>query len=204
MYIPKKFRTKFDDESLSGYFFGYVNEQDGFKVWVPSKHRIMISPNVEFRSEKLSTTNNSVELGFHPPQDDRHDVNSQNAFEDEFHRTQDDDHISESDYDNDVNEEDTHLGDSNDFPLSRPVHKIKRPAKFKDYKVGYQPRRANIALAYLTQAVQQDLKPTNFDEAMQSHDSSEWFYAMCDVAICPVYYDRTVLRTRAALRGKYM
>ena len=79
----------------------YVNERDGYKVWVSSKHRIMKSPNIELHPEKLCTTN-TVELKFHPPEDDRHDVNSQNAFEDEFHSALEDGHISESDSGNDV------------------------------------------------------------------------------------------------------
>ena len=117
----------------NGYFVGYVNEKDGYKFWVPSKHRLMKSPNVDFCPEKSCTTNNTVDLEFHPPEDDRHDVNSQSTCEDEFHSDQEDNHISESDSENDVDEENTHQDDSNDFSLSSPFRKIKRPVKLKYY-----------------------------------------------------------------------
>ena len=94
----------------------------------------MRSPNVEFRPEKWCTANNTVELEFHPSEDDRHDVNSQSAFEDKFHSAQEDDQISESDSEEDVEKENTHQDDSNNFPLSRRVRKIKRPAKLKTMK----------------------------------------------------------------------
>ena len=92
----------------------------------------MKSTNVEFCPEKC-ITDNTVELEFHPPEDNRHDLNRQSACEY--------DDISDSDSENDVDEENTHQNDRNDFPLSRSVRKIKRPAKLKDY-------RSIIALAY--------------------------------------------------------
>ena len=72
-------------------------------------------------------------------------------------------HISESDSENDdVDEENIYQNDNNDFSLSRPARKIKRPDKLKDYEVGYQSHGVNIA--YLTQVIQQNLEQTNFDE----------------------------------------
>ena len=59
-----------------------MNEKYGYKVWVPSKHPIMKLRNVDFRPQKIYTTNNAFELEFHPPEDDRHDVNRQSACED--------------------------------------------------------------------------------------------------------------------------
>ena len=107
-----------------------------------------------------------------------HDVNSQSDFKNKLHSAQKDHHISESYSENDVDEGNTHQDDNNDFPLSRPFRKIKRPAKLKGYEVDYQPHRANIALAYLTQAVQQDLEQAYFDKTMQSHNCSEWLHAI--------------------------
>ncbi|GLV44126.1 hypothetical protein CBL_21279, partial [Carabus blaptoides fortunei] len=63
--VPKNFRSKFDDKAVFGYFIGYVNEKYGYKVWVPSKHRVMKSRNVDFRPEKLCTTSNTIKLEFH-------------------------------------------------------------------------------------------------------------------------------------------
>lgn len=62
--IPKKFRSKFNDKADLGYFVGYVNDKDDYKVWIPSKHHIIKSRDVDFRPAKLCTTNNTIYLEY--------------------------------------------------------------------------------------------------------------------------------------------
>ncbi|XP_047115822.1 uncharacterized protein LOC124795783 [Schistocerca piceifrons] len=55
-----------------------------------------------------------------------------------------------------------------------------KDAKFSDYESGYQPhfsQEAN-ALVCLTKAIHEELTPTNFNEAMESSNSNEWFDVM--------------------------
>lgn len=180
--IPKKFRAKFDDKAVFGYFVGYVNEKDGYKVWVPSKHRIMKSRNVDFRPEKLCTKHKSIELEFHSSKEVKHDdEDNRNICKEENEVASDEIHICE--------DEEPRTTDAAGFDNiqetsdSRPVRRNRQPVKFDDYEVGYHPHRqsnsqTNIALAYLIEAVQEDLEPTNFREAMKSRDSDKWLHAM--------------------------
>ncbi|GLV46509.1 hypothetical protein CBL_20834 [Carabus blaptoides fortunei] len=120
--ILTNFRSKFDDKVVFGYFIGYVNEKDGYKVWVPSRHRVKKSRNVDFRPEKLCTTSNTIELEFqHSSREVGHNDET--------------DHVSEEDS---VEANDARPGKSSDNSevgqTTRPVRRIRQPAKLNDYE----------------------------------------------------------------------
>ena len=48
VHIPKENRTKLDDKSMKFIFFGYVDEDFGYRLWDPVKHKIIRSRDVIF------------------------------------------------------------------------------------------------------------------------------------------------------------
>lgn len=185
--MPKQFRSKFDPKAILGHFVGYVNDKDGYKVWVPSKHRIVKSRDVDFRPEKLCTTNKTVDLEFKTHhdnqayQDDDDDIDHGDS-DDERESTsdfQDADDMPDSDKDESISAEEPALVQA---PPRRPARTIRPPVRLGDYQVGHRTRRfeANVALTCSTEAVHDDLEPTNFNEAMKSRHSDKWVRAMND------------------------
>lgn len=187
--VPKQFRAKFDAKAVLGRFVGYVSDRDGYKVWVPSKHRLMRSRDVDFRPEKLCTTKNTIDLEFGTRCDDQDDRSGEVETGDQGG--------AESDYESfdDLPEEADDDGceppENAAQPVPeevvqgrvlRPARSIRLPPRYDDYEVGHQARRseADIALACLARAVQEDLEPTNFADAMKSRDSDKWLCAMKD------------------------
>lgn len=159
--MPKKFRSKFDAKAIFGYFIGYVNDKDGYKVWVPTNNRIMKSRNVDFRPEKLCTTNNSVEFEFdHVPEENGEEMEPTKS--------------------NPEHESSVDHNYSNESQNMRQVREIKPPVKFNDYELGYQIHRSqgNSVYSCLTEAVQEEQAPTNFSEAIKCRDSNKWLTAM--------------------------
>lgn len=158
--IPKQFRTKFDDKAVFGNFVGYVNDKDGYKIWVPSKHRVIKSRNVDFRPEKLCTSNNTIQLEFEDPVDIKEN--------------------EEKEADEQVISEEEEQAGIEEVGRKRPVREIRRPSKFDDFIVGYQAHRAqnNSAQSCLSETILEEFTPTNFDEAMRCQDSAKWMSAM--------------------------
>lgn len=153
---------KFDDKAVLGHLVGYINDKDGYKVWIPSKHRLVKMHDVDFRPEKLCTTNDVIELELqHSPEDSGGGPEQ----EQELHTTADSDTLEE---------------EPAVVVPRHPVRATRQPAKLNDYEVGYKARQpqANSAAALLTETVLQDIEPTNFTEAMKSSDSDNWTRAM--------------------------
>jgi len=61
-HIPKNFRRKFDNKSVHGHMVGYVNDKDGYKIYLPSQKKIIKSRDVDFKTERLCTTSVAVEV----------------------------------------------------------------------------------------------------------------------------------------------
>ncbi|KAF8774799.1 Copia protein like [Argiope bruennichi] len=61
-HVPKIFRSKFEDKSVHGHFVGYVNKKDGYKIYLPSRKKIIKSRDVDFKPERLYTTPVTVEV----------------------------------------------------------------------------------------------------------------------------------------------
>ncbi len=51
VHINKNFRSKFDDKAVHGHLVGYVNDRDGFRVWIPTQRKIVLSHYVRFKPE---------------------------------------------------------------------------------------------------------------------------------------------------------
>uniref|UniRef100_A0ABD2WYY7 Integrase catalytic domain-containing protein n=1 Tax=Trichogramma kaykai TaxID=54128 RepID=A0ABD2WYY7_9HYME len=186
--IPKQFRRKFDKKAVFGRFVGYVNEKDGYQVWVPSKNRVINSRNVDFRPEKLCTNHNEVELLINSEKDEEVsssencDPEEEESSCEEFHDTMNDAQ------DVKINAKEAasvhERGEASKFNSNaRPSRKIQPPARLNDYEVSYQThrlpnRQENSAWALLTEAIKQDNKPTNFQEAIKGHYREEWIRAM--------------------------
>ena len=51
VHVNKNFRSKFDDKAVHGHLVGYVNDRDGFRVWISSQGKIVLSHDVKFKPE---------------------------------------------------------------------------------------------------------------------------------------------------------
>lgn len=190
MNIPKQFRVKFDAKVVLGHFIGYVNDKDGYKVWVPSKHRIIKSRDVDFRPEKLCTTKKTIDFEFEnfcgdeayrdgDSGIDRGDADTEGEATSDIRIVDDND-----DCDNVEDTAPTAHADPVQAPAIRscPVRTTRLPVRFEDYEVSHQTCRSkvNSALICLTEAVLEELEPTNFSDAMKSRHSDKWLRAMRD------------------------
>eukprot|EP00253_Pinus_taeda_P023266 PITA_23266 len=53
VHIPKENRTKLDDKSIKCIFLGYANEDFGYRLWDPVKHKIIRSRDVIFNESEM-------------------------------------------------------------------------------------------------------------------------------------------------------
>ena len=53
VHIPKENRTKLDDKSMKCIFLGYVDEDLGYHLWDPIKHKIIRSRDVIFNESEM-------------------------------------------------------------------------------------------------------------------------------------------------------
>jgi len=53
VYIPKENRTKLDDKFMKFIFFRYADEDFGYRLWDPVKHKIIRSKDVIFNELEM-------------------------------------------------------------------------------------------------------------------------------------------------------
>lgn len=53
VHIPKENRTKLDDKSMKCIFLGYADEDFGYRLWDPVKHKIIRSMDVIFNGSEM-------------------------------------------------------------------------------------------------------------------------------------------------------
>ena len=53
VHIPKENRTKLDDKSIKCIFLGYADEDFGYRLWDPVKHKIIRSRDVIFNELEI-------------------------------------------------------------------------------------------------------------------------------------------------------
>ena len=53
VHIPKENRTKLDDKSMKCIFLGYADEDFGYRLWDPLKHKIIRSMDVIFNESEM-------------------------------------------------------------------------------------------------------------------------------------------------------
>lgn len=59
-HIPKQKRKKFDAKSEKGYVVGYCGDKDGYRVYVPERHTVIMSRDVVFKEEVTSSVEETV------------------------------------------------------------------------------------------------------------------------------------------------
>jgi len=57
IHIPKENRTKLDDKSMKCIFLGYADEEFGYHLWDPVKHKIIRSRDVIFNESEMFKRN---------------------------------------------------------------------------------------------------------------------------------------------------
>ena len=60
VYVPKQKRKKWDKKSIKVYLMGYCSDYDGYRIWVPEIHDIIVSRDVTFKKEQLFSTVSSL------------------------------------------------------------------------------------------------------------------------------------------------
>jgi len=55
VYIPQQFQKKFDNKSMFGRMICYLNNKDGYQVYVPSRNKTVHS-HVYFQPERVCTS----------------------------------------------------------------------------------------------------------------------------------------------------
>jgi hypothetical protein len=61
-HIPKEKRQKLDKKAIKGYLVGYLDDGQGFRVYVPSIRDVVLSRDVKFKPEQVSAEFASVKL----------------------------------------------------------------------------------------------------------------------------------------------
>lgn len=56
IHIPKQKRHKLDKKAQKGYVVGYCVGVQGYRVWVPEQHDVVLSRDVKFKHERLNPT----------------------------------------------------------------------------------------------------------------------------------------------------
>ena len=57
LHIPKENKTKLDDKSMKCIFLGYADEEFGYRLWDPVKHKIIRSRDVIFNESEMFKRN---------------------------------------------------------------------------------------------------------------------------------------------------
>jgi hypothetical protein len=60
VHINKQFRSKFDDKAVHGHMVGYVNERDGYRVYLPAQKKVVLSHDVKFKPEVVCNLRHNV------------------------------------------------------------------------------------------------------------------------------------------------
>jgi transposase InsO family protein len=56
VHIPKQKRKKFDAKGTKGCFVGYCGERDGYRIYIPEQHKVVLSRDVIFVGEAATTS----------------------------------------------------------------------------------------------------------------------------------------------------
>lgn len=59
---------KIDAKAVFGHMIGYVNEKDGYRIWIPSQHKVITSHDIRFKTEKLCNALHDVYLELEKPE----------------------------------------------------------------------------------------------------------------------------------------
>jgi hypothetical protein len=59
VHIPKQKRHKWDQKSRLGRLVGYMGDKDGYRIWIPSERKIVLSRDVLFKPEVTCNVRNN-------------------------------------------------------------------------------------------------------------------------------------------------
>lgn len=153
VHIPKQFRGKFDKKAHLGYLVGYVNEKDGYRVYVPSKDNVVRSHDVKFKLEAVCN-----------PQDyDQGEASTRNDTEkgvDIEEKTQELQDVEEN---SDVESDSSEVEENEQTTVRRTARMPKPNTMLRDYYM-YSAFSAR--------------EPESYEEAIASEDSNAWQEAM--------------------------
>lgn len=172
VHIPKQFRKKFDNKSILGKMVGYHNDKDGYKVYIPSKGKVVLSHDVYFKRERVCSTSNEIEIVSVP---------SENSIVEE---NETENSVPENDpdvenFDDSLNSEQS---EDNQISLqkkeSRPKRKIQKPSWMTtgDYKVNDSSSDSDNTLEAVFALLTGDV--SSFEEAIVSPQKTKWQAAM--------------------------
>lgn len=167
VHIPKQFRSKFDNKSVFGHMVGYVNDKDGYRVWIPSRGKIICSHDVLFKSEKTcSIQPNAKVVSYLDEKDDESVIENQFDTQDE-----DNNPLTES-----INEE-IDINDNNEvdnFP-EEAVNEKRRSTRERK-----QPDWMKSGDFVMLSKEDADDYPKSYNEAMKTRQREKWKKAMND------------------------
>ena len=69
MHIPKRFRERFQYKGIDGHIVGYVNERDGYRVWVRSQAKVVLTISHDVTVKQESSGCNRIISRFGPEKD---------------------------------------------------------------------------------------------------------------------------------------
>lgn len=64
VHIPKEKRHKLDKKSYKGYLVGYTENVQGYRVWIPELHDVVLSRDVLFKNEHVVKSQTEIEAQY--------------------------------------------------------------------------------------------------------------------------------------------
>lgn len=166
VHIPKEFRKKFDEKAMFGNLVGYVNDKDGYRIWVPKLKRVVCSHDVIFKSEVVCNLKTKIAV-VEETNSNQEDENKNPKMIDENTSKEDlEDSTTSGDYKS-LDEEE----ESEDDDQVSGNQKIRTSSRDKK-KPNWMTNGEYMMIAEVNQY------PRSYAEAMQSKESKQWLAAM--------------------------
>lgn len=161
VHIPKQKRHKFDSKAIKGKVVGYLNDRDGYRVYLPSKHQVVCSRDVVFKPERMcSTSVSKIELSVSSPQ----------VSEEENEENVSVERINDSILTENVSNQEEKVPSQR----TRNPEERYRPKKFDDYCV----YSATDEFVFSAVEFVDSVHPRSYQEAVSSEYSENWQIAM--------------------------
>ena len=185
VHIQKQFRSKFSNKSVFGHMVGYVNDKDGYRVWIPSRNKVVCSHDVVFKKEVACNMqadyiciddkeeNSSNEDLSGRNEDVNEDINEEeNSNNEEVNSNGNEDEADESfrSLEDDNGEEETELAQE-DLNIRRSTRNRTIPNWMNSGEFAWLVEKCTN---------NQDTSPSTHAETMKSVDCKKWHEAMLE------------------------